>query len=116
MALPLADLVADPDEVVRRAAIRTLVAHIKSPRKSAKVPAAIVAALARAVSGDIPELRSLALRSLRTLGSSAPLDVIVAAFVKSSTLPGPDRERAIAEVARAAHDYFLFVLDTGVEP
>ena len=34
--------------------------------------------------------------------------VIVAAFVKGSTLPVPERERAIAEVARAAHDYFLF--------
>ena len=34
--------------------------------------------------------------------------VIVAAFVKDSTLPVPERERAIAEAARAAHDYFLF--------
>ena len=34
--------------------------------------------------------------------------VIVAAFVKGSTLPVAERERAIAEVARAAHDYFLF--------
>ena len=34
--------------------------------------------------------------------------VIVAAFVKGSTLPVPEREKAIAEVARAAHDYFLF--------
>lgn len=34
--------------------------------------------------------------------------VIVAAFVKDSTLPVPARERAIAEAARAAHDYFLF--------
>ena len=41
--------------------------------------------------------------------------VIVAAFVKGSTLPGPEREKAIAEVARAAHDYFLFVLDTGAD-
>ncbi len=36
--------------------------------------------------------------------------VIVAAFVKDSSLPVPERERAIAEVARAAHDYFLFTL------
>ncbi len=34
--------------------------------------------------------------------------VIVAAFVKESELLVPERERAIAEVARAAHDYFLF--------
>ena len=34
--------------------------------------------------------------------------VIVVAFVKNSELPVPDRERAIAEVARAAHDFFLF--------
>ena len=34
--------------------------------------------------------------------------VIVAAFVKDSEWPVPDRERAIAEAARAAHDYFLF--------
>jgi beta-lactamase class A len=34
--------------------------------------------------------------------------VIVAAFVKESESPVPERERAIAEVARAAHDYFLF--------
>ena len=34
--------------------------------------------------------------------------VIVAAFVKESDLPVPARERAIAEAARAAHDYFLF--------
>jgi beta-lactamase class A len=34
--------------------------------------------------------------------------VIVAAFVKDSELPVPDRERAIADAARAAHDYFLF--------
>lgn len=34
--------------------------------------------------------------------------VIVAAFVKDSESPISDRERAIAEVARAAHDYFLF--------
>ena len=35
--------------------------------------------------------------------------VVVAAFVKESDLPVPERERAIAEAARAAHDYFLFV-------
>ena len=34
--------------------------------------------------------------------------VIVVGFVKNSELPVPDRERAIAEVARAAHDFFLF--------
>ena len=34
--------------------------------------------------------------------------VIVVAFVKASELDEPARERAIAEVARAAHDYFLF--------
>lgn len=35
--------------------------------------------------------------------------VIVAAFVKESNLDDAERDRAIAEVARAAHDYFLFV-------
>lgn len=34
--------------------------------------------------------------------------VVVAAFVKASDEPVPIRERAIADVARAAHDYFLF--------
>ena len=34
--------------------------------------------------------------------------VVVAAFVKDSERPTPERERAIAEAARAAHDYFLF--------
>jgi beta-lactamase class A len=34
--------------------------------------------------------------------------VIVAAFVKKSDSPDEERERAIAEAARAAHDYFLF--------
>ncbi len=34
--------------------------------------------------------------------------LIVVAFVKASDSPIPERERAIAEVARAAHDYFLF--------
>lgn len=34
--------------------------------------------------------------------------VVVAAFVKKSDLPDAERERAIAEAARAAHDYFLF--------
>lgn len=37
--------------------------------------------------------------------------VIVAAFVKESELEVPERERAIAEAARAAHDYFLFTAD-----
>jgi beta-lactamase class A len=34
--------------------------------------------------------------------------VVVAAFVKKSDRSDAERERAIAEVARAAHDYFLF--------
>ncbi len=34
--------------------------------------------------------------------------VVVAAFVKKSELPDAERERAIAEASRAAHDYFLF--------
>jgi beta-lactamase class A len=34
--------------------------------------------------------------------------VIVVAFVKESELDVSERERAIAEAARAAHDYFLF--------
>ncbi len=34
--------------------------------------------------------------------------VVVVAFVKESSLPVVEREKAIAEVARAAHDYFLF--------
>jgi beta-lactamase class A len=34
--------------------------------------------------------------------------VVVVAFVKNSELDGPERERAIAEAARAAYDYFLF--------
>lgn len=34
--------------------------------------------------------------------------VILVAFVKDSTAPIPEREAAIAEVARAAHDFFLF--------
>jgi beta-lactamase class A len=37
--------------------------------------------------------------------------VIVVAFVKASDLAVPERERAIADVARAAHDYFLFAGD-----
>jgi beta-lactamase class A len=37
--------------------------------------------------------------------------VIVVAFVKESDLDVPERERAIADVARAAHDYFLFTTD-----
>ena len=35
--------------------------------------------------------------------------VVVVAFVKDSEEPVPEREAAIAEAARAAHDYFLFV-------
>ena len=35
-------------------------------------------------------------------------NIVIVAFVKNSDLPGPARERAIAEAARAAHDYFLF--------
>ncbi len=35
--------------------------------------------------------------------------VAMVAFVKESDQPVPDRERAIAEAARAAYDYFLFV-------
>jgi beta-lactamase class A len=34
--------------------------------------------------------------------------VVVVVFVKESTRPVPDRERAIAQVSRAVHDYFLF--------
>jgi beta-lactamase class A len=34
---------------------------------------------------------------------------VVAAFVKESSRPTAEQERAIAEVARAVHDYFLFV-------
>lgn len=37
--------------------------------------------------------------------------VIVVAFVKASELDVPARELAIAEAARAAHDYFLFTAD-----
>jgi beta-lactamase class A len=37
--------------------------------------------------------------------------VIVVAFVKESKIDVPERERAIAEAARAAHDYFLFTAD-----
>lgn len=35
--------------------------------------------------------------------------VAIAVFVKASAAPVAQRERAIAEIARAAHDYFLFV-------
>ncbi len=35
--------------------------------------------------------------------------VAIAAFIKASAEPVPQRERVIAELARAAHDYFLFV-------
>lgn len=34
--------------------------------------------------------------------------LVISIFVKSSEKPIPDRERAIAEVARALHDYYLF--------
>lgn len=34
--------------------------------------------------------------------------LVIAAFVKKSALPYAARERAIAEIARAAYDYFLF--------
>ncbi len=37
--------------------------------------------------------------------------VVVVAFIKESLIEVPERERAIAEVARAAHDYFLFTAD-----
>jgi len=33
--------------------------------------------------------------------------VAIAVFVKASEAPAAKRERAIAEIARAAHDYFL---------
>lgn len=39
--------------------------------------------------------------------------VAIAAFVKSSEKPGEEQERAIAEVARAVHDYFLFQPESG---
>ncbi len=35
--------------------------------------------------------------------------VVMVGFVKESDLPVPERETAIAEASRAAHDYFLFV-------
>lgn len=35
--------------------------------------------------------------------------VVISVFVKSSEKPVPERERAIAEVARAIHDYFLLI-------
>lgn len=35
--------------------------------------------------------------------------LVIAVFVKKSTASMADRERAIAEIARAAHDYYLFV-------
>ena len=37
--------------------------------------------------------------------------VIVVAFVKESEVEVPERERAIADAARAAHDYFLFTAE-----
>lgn len=37
--------------------------------------------------------------------------VVVAAFIKDSDLEDAARDRAIADVARAAHDYFLFTAD-----
>jgi beta-lactamase class A len=36
--------------------------------------------------------------------------VIAVVFVKASDKPVPERERAIAQIARAVYDYFLFVL------
>ncbi len=39
--------------------------------------------------------------------------VAIAVFVKSSENPVPARERAIAEIARAAHDFFLFETASG---
>ena len=41
--------------------------------------------------------------------------VAIAVFVKSSEKDVPQRERAIAEIARAAHDYFLFNQGAGHE-
>jgi beta-lactamase class A len=41
--------------------------------------------------------------------------VAIAVFVKSSEKDVPQRERAIAEIARAAHDYFLFNPGAGHE-
>jgi beta-lactamase class A len=35
--------------------------------------------------------------------------VAIAVFIKSSTKEIPERERAIAEVTRAVHDYFVLV-------
>jgi beta-lactamase class A len=35
--------------------------------------------------------------------------VVIAVFVKSAQQPRADRERAIAEIARSVHDFFLFV-------
>lgn len=35
--------------------------------------------------------------------------LVIAVFIKKSAAPMADRERAIAEIARAAHDYYLFV-------
>jgi beta-lactamase class A len=35
-------------------------------------------------------------------------EVAIAVFVKGSDRPVPERERAIAEIARSVHDYFLF--------
>ena len=34
--------------------------------------------------------------------------VAIAVFVKASARPGAERERVIAQVARAVHDYFLY--------
>jgi len=39
--------------------------------------------------------------------------VAIAVFVKGSENPVPARERAIAEIARTAHDYFLFATPSG---
>jgi len=40
--------------------------------------------------------------------------VAIAAFVKSSDKEVSARERAIAEIARAVHDFFLFQPRTGL--
>ncbi len=39
--------------------------------------------------------------------------VITVVFVKQSTLPVPERERVIAHIARAVHDYFVFNPEAG---
>lgn len=39
--------------------------------------------------------------------------VAIAVFVKASDKPSPERERAIAEIARSVHDFFLFETSPG---